>query len=432
MDPTPLFTSTSTFRRFWLLSQSLVPGLFDGHVPDPRDRRGRRWSFAPLMMSLWLGILTNRQSLQGIERLSCSLLGKTYGIWRRISDSTLWDLLGKLCAAAVRAQLVEMVRRMHRMKAFESDFPLRVVSIDGKVTHSEERVNVYCQRRNNDGWVDYLWRRLNAVLISSPLLPIVMQVPIRARTNEVGALMGMVEALQKAYGHSSLFDTLMFDSGFASLGHMHKIRQAHLHFIVAIKDNQPELHREILRLFKRRFQGRFEVEMAWEKYQGEVIRRRLWRTEQIAGYLGWPIAQAWVLEQTTRHKDGTEKVELRCFVTSVEGKVLSGQQIVWLIRQHWGIENGVHWTVDKVWQEDRMPWCRKGEAVEVIDLLRAMALNVLHYLRYRHLRSPRKRTWTAPPWGKLAAWREMIEEVLSELVHLARWERERKDAIAGT
>ena len=47
-----------------------------------------------------------------------------------------------------------------------------------------------------------------------------------------------------------------------------------------------------------------------------------------------------------------------------------------LIRQHWGIENQLHWLLDVGFREDANR-TRKGHAAENMALLRRIALNLL-------------------------------------------------------
>jgi len=47
------------------------------------------------------------------------------------------------------------------------------------------------------------------------------------------------------------------------------------------------------------------------------------------------------------------------------------------IRLHWGIENGLHWTMDVTFNEDTCR-VRTGHAPQNLSLLRRIALNALN------------------------------------------------------
>ena len=46
------------------------------------------------------------------------------------------------------------------------------------------------------------------------------------------------------------------------------------------------------------------------------------------------------------------------------------------IRDHWGVENGLHWVLDIAFREDESR-IRKGNGPELFAILRHMALNLL-------------------------------------------------------
>ncbi len=76
------------------------------------------------------------------------------------------------------------------------------------------------------------------------------------------------------------------------------------------------------------------------------------------------------MKQTTEHPDGTREVENRYFITSLPWGRLSGNEILDLVRLHWGLENGCHWTMDVVLGEDARPWCTRGKALRMLSWMR--------------------------------------------------------------
>jgi len=107
-------------------------------------------------------------------------------------------------------------------------------------------------------------------------------------------------------------------------------------------------------------------------------------------------------EKLSRHRafkrDGEVLVVNRYFVTSLPWERLSGTEILTLVRLHWGVENGCHWTMDVVLGEDKHPWCTKGNALRMLSWMRLLAYNALRFLRHRYLRSEANRNL---PWDEL-------------------------------
>lgn len=56
-------------------------------------------------------------------------------------------------------------------------------------------------------------------------------------------------------------------------------------------------------------------------------------------------------------------------------KTMNAEQAAGIVRKHWGIENGLHWTMDVVFQED-LSVANSGHAAENLSVLRRMALNL--------------------------------------------------------
>jgi predicted transposase YbfD/YdcC len=78
-----------------------------------------------------------------------------------------------------------------------------------------------------------------------------------------------------------------------------------------------------------------------------------------------------VVSNTVR--DGKETDEVRYYILS---KYVSGRRFGEAVRNHWGIENRLHWQLDVTFQEDQCR-IRKGHADTNFSLLRRTALSLL-------------------------------------------------------
>lgn len=383
---------------------------WDG-ITDPRARRGRRWTLAELVNAAFLGMLAACPSLRDVENLTEELgpAGRKY-VSRRVPDSTLWDLLSRLSAPELREKNRDQVRSFWRSKRLEPvGLPCGVASIDGKGLGAlEHDADGDAQKgERSDGSPYWLSRVLRASLTSAASKPLLDQVCIGPKTNEVACFKGFFDELQVVY--KSLFEIVTVDAGMTSKANADHVHAADKAYVMALKENQPELYAEAKRLLLPMAQAAPQAQTDWERHKGKLVQRRLYRTQEIAGYHGWDhLRQAWLVEtwQRQNHQATATLVEQRFFLTNVTVGRLTAAQILIMIRGHWGIENDCFWSLDLQWKEDSVPWCSTGKAVEVLGLLRIMAYNVVQLARKRTLRI---RTIDGAledpaPWRRLFEW----------------------------
>jgi len=381
-------------------------------ITDPRARRGRRWTLGQLLNAVFAGLLANCPTLRDVEALTEEMgpAGRKY-VPRRVPDTTLWQLMGKLRPQELRAKNQAQVRAAWRSKSLSPvGLPCGVVAIDGKglgaLEHDAEGT-AQKAHRSHDGSPYWLSRALRAVLTSAQAKPCLDQVSIGSKTNEMASFGAFFDELVGAYGAGDLFEIVSVDAGMTSHANADRVHAANKAYVMALKGTQPELLAEAhRRLGSRRLDPDFETEA--EVYQGRRVRRRLYRTTDMAGYNDWAhLRQVWRVEQETCDADGKlVEREDRYFLSNLPVGRLTLAQILLVVRGHWGIENDCFWTLDTQWREDAVPWCSQGLAVEVLSWLRLMAYNLLQFARRAHLRLRDDQGTLAapPPWRRLFEW----------------------------
>lgn len=393
-------------------------------VPDPRHRRGVRWSLGEMLRATWLALLAGATSIRDVESTSEDLgtARRRDGRYDRLPDSTLEYVLPKIEWRALRGKLVDQVYDLHRAKALEPlGLPFGLLVIDGKAlgSYDNDAGGFGQKHEREDGTPYWLVRVLRAVLVTAPTKPCIDQVPIPAKTNDMGAFPSLWEGVLAAYGRSDLFEVVSLDAGFTSLANAILIDSAGKGYVLGLKENQPELLAEARRRLEPKLDPRTgayrvppEAETPWERHKGARIRRQLWRTSEMAGWGEWThLRQVVLVRQTTEDPTGAKPlvIEDRYFVTNLVPGQLDGAQWLTLVRMHWGIENNCFGTLDLRWLEDSRLCCRQGQAPLVMGLLRVMAYNVLGWLRGRHLRSETNRAMT---------WRELFDRVRTAMAQM--------------
>jgi predicted transposase YbfD/YdcC len=133
-------------------------------------------------------------------------------------------------------------------------------------------------------------------------------------------------------------------------------------YIWMVKDNQPTLKADVERFFEtsRQAPGWHPPEMPQEiaqttnKSRGRVETRRLIAMPNQDNYIQWPgLEQVFQLERRVVHPaQGKETTELFYGITSLAYQPGSAAELLEWSRQHWGIENGLHYRRDVTLRED--------------------------------------------------------------------------------
>lgn len=111
---------------------------------------------------------------------------------------------------------------------------------------------------------------------------------------------------------------------------------------------------------------------------GRVETRRLSASTALQDYLEWP-GHAQVLELrrlVTDKRTSKTRQEVVYGITSLGPERVSAAQLLRLWREHWHIENKLHWVRDVTFDEDRSQ-VRVGHAPQVMAALRNVAISVL-------------------------------------------------------
>jgi predicted transposase YbfD/YdcC len=163
-----------------------------------------------------------------------------------------------------------------------------------------------------------------------------------------------------------------------------QIIQAEGDYLLAVKQNQGKLYRDLERLFsydqQQAFQDApYDYAKEVQKGHGRIDVRECWAISDpeylasVAQAQKWANLQSLVMIVRKRIIDGEETVKTRFYISSLEA---DAKRILQASRQHWSIENGLHWVLDIAFNEDRSR-VRKDHAPANLAVLRHMAVNLL-------------------------------------------------------
>lgn len=376
-------------------------------VPDPRKKRGIRHQLPQILAIATLATLRGATSLFAIGELAAELPEEA--LWRlgcRISpatgrrqapeESTIRrtlraidaDSLDLVVNAWVAAQVA--AGRLEAEDAVEIDFSVMVeedkrsdededtkgggdatvairdaLALDGKTLRGA---------RLDDG------RKVHLVSVLTHKEGVtVAQRNVDTKTNEITAFRPLLESLE-------LSDVVVTaDAMHTQREHATFLSGRGAHFIFGVKDNQPTLAKEAVRLLATspvvhethdRAHGRIEHRY----YSVASVPKKLARR------LGFPSASQVVKVYRERCDlgDHLESQETSYYVTDLSADEASPAELAHHIRGHWRIENSSHYVRDRTFDEDRSQ-TRVGGAPQALATLRNLAISILRLVGFENI-----------------------------------------------
>jgi predicted transposase YbfD/YdcC len=169
-------------------------------------------------------------------------------------------------------------------------------------------------------------------------------------------------------------------------------------YLLALKRNQKKTYHAVTAYFH----DQIEHNLSWRDDQnffdafddshGRTVRRRVWSLSDlspIADLDKWEGLNSIVAVETIRqaHSQAEITSDYRFYLSSL---TRSAQDFASLVRQHWDIENKLHWSLDVTFNEDHSR-IRKDNAPENMAALRRLALNLLRQNRSKSISLRQKR-----------------------------------------
>jgi predicted transposase YbfD/YdcC len=175
-------------------------------------------------------------------------------------------------------------------------------------------------------------------------------------------------------------------------------------YLLVVKGNQPGVREDIATLFAEpaAVADTFAQTQTAELGHGRIEVRTLTSSDALVGYLDWPgLAQVFRLERQVRVKRTARwRTETVYGLTSLSPQRAGPARLLHLARQHWMIENGVHYVRDVTFGEDASQ-VRCGAIPQVLALLRTTVIGLIRTTGETAIAATCRR-FAAQPWTALA------------------------------
>jgi hypothetical protein len=115
-----------------------------------------------------------------------------------------------------------------------------------------------------------------------------------------------------------------------------------------------------------------------EKAHGRIEQREIWTTTELNDFVHFPhVGQAFSIKRERKlQPSGKTTTETVYGITSLTPDKANPERLMSLVRNHWTIENRIHWVRDVTFDEDRCR-IRKGRGAHIMASLRNLAISLL-------------------------------------------------------
>jgi predicted transposase YbfD/YdcC len=335
-------------------------------VPDPRRQcKNLRHPLVDVLVVGFCGVLCGCEDFVELETFG----RQKKDFFRRFlelpegipSHDTFRRVFQAVCPQALQRCLIEWLQGVRQAAPAAGE----VVAIDGKTLRRT------FDRAQSLGALHLVsaWATANGLTLG--------QVAVGAKSNEITAIPRLIELLDLK-GCVVTIDAAGCQKDIAA-----QIVAKEADYVLALKGNQPTLYEQVSDYFlgqlekegpDRKLRHHSEV----EEGHGRSETRETFvapATKEMVASGAWPglATVVLVIRRCVDHATGKASDEVRYFISSLPARA---KRLARAVRQHWGIENGLHWVLDVAFNEDRMRQ-RDRNGIENLALLNRLAVSLL-------------------------------------------------------
>jgi len=348
------------------MSQSPVGSLEEhfGALEDPRVDRTKRHELLDIIVIAICAVICGADSWVDVE-----LFGSAKLNWLRRflalpngipSHDTFGRVFARLDPEQFEICLLNWVQAVFQVTQGQ------VVPIDGKRL-----------RRSRDGSLGKAALEMVSAWAAANHLTL-GQCKVDEQSNEITAIPELLRVLD-LQGCIVTIDAIGCQAEIAQA-----IRAKEADYVLALKENQGTLYRDVVELFADAQRVNFQdvqsdFHQTVNKGHGRIEIRRFWTISDpdFITYLDpkgkWlDLACIGMVEAERRSGDEISQ-ETRYYISSLSGEAVAFAETV---RGHWSIENSCHWVLDVAFREDDCR-VRKENGAQNFAILRRIALNLL-------------------------------------------------------
>ncbi len=323
-------------------------------LKDPRVERTKLHLLEDIIILTISAVICGASGWTEVEEY-----GKTKKAWLKTfmklpngipSHDTLGDFFSRINTEEFEQCFVNWITAVSEITEGE------IVSIDGKTLRRSY------DKKNNRAAIHMVsaWANNNQLVLG--------QLKTAEKSNEITAIPKLLEVLN-IKGSIVTIDAMGCQKEIAK-----KIKEKEADYILALKGNQGEFHEQVKESFKRT--QPIETDEQIEKDHGRIETRKCLLIDDlrwIDNKNEWDSLSSILKIESSRTIGEKTTYEERYYISSLKSNAKHFNNA---IREHWSIENKLHWSLDVAFREDDCR-IRNGYSSENFSILRRISLNLL-------------------------------------------------------
>lgn len=353
-------------------------------LKDPRRAQGKRYSLALILCLIVLAKLAGETTLSGATewiRHRGAQLAQGFGLRRETMpcQMTYCNVLALVDEKHLDEILSAFFVRWEAQHRCGNE-PSRLHTPQGRADHAHLAIDGKTLRATTT--CEQVVHQLSCYEVATGI--VLWHHNVEQKENEISALKPLLTP-QLVQGRIFTLDALHTQRAFCA--HVNQLGGA---YVLIAKDNQPTLHEDIADLLEDRTPDRRRWRQAetWDKGHGRLEHRHITCSPDLNDWFGkqWEgIEQVFRLERTTRLlKTGKVRQEVVYGLSNLPMKHAPARRILELIREHWAIENRLHYRRDGSLGEDACQ-TRTGSVPSRLAQLNSTVLSLMDRMGVRNV-----------------------------------------------